>query len=156
MKKLLLISFTLHCFFLAQSTYCQVDPTCEVIFTEEPEKRIRPYIGNNSFLLKVLEEHQIYLPDDYLEKLDEQGKYLGMDLNLKDLRLPKDVRGKGQIPGESERMAFPGHTIYYLPVVIWNHANSAGQRLFLMKRYMNILIMPLRFSGRMLDQLSFT
>lgn len=100
----------------------------EVILTEKTEDRSRPYLGNNKFLLEVLAEHQIFLPKDYIEKLDEKGRYNGMDLQLEDLRNPTE---SGYQPSnENGRVLFNGPIIYYLPVVIYNHANSSGQTAF--------------------------
>jgi hypothetical protein len=81
-------------------------------------------------LLGILEQNGIFLPEDYYRSLDEDGKYKGRDLELRHLRQPRS-QGKGK-PGASDRINQfpPGGTVYYLPVKIYNHANSSGQGRF--------------------------
>lgn len=72
MKKIFLLLFL---GFLAVDSHGQ-DSQCAMVDADDP-KLVRPYVGNNRFLLDVLKEHGISLPDDYYEKLDEKGLYLG-------------------------------------------------------------------------------
>lgn len=51
-----------------------------------------------------------------------------MDLQLEDLRNPTE--SGNQSPNENGRVQFKGPITYYLPVVIYNHANSSGQTAF--------------------------
>jgi len=126
MKNLFLIALIISISSL--KAFSQILEQCEVILTEKTEDRSRPYLGNNKFLLEVLAEHQIFLPKDYIEKLDEKGRYNGMDLKLEDLRNPTES-GK-QPSNENDRVLFKGPITYYMPVVIYNHANSSGQTAF--------------------------
>ena len=81
--------------------------------------------------MDVLKEHGISLPDDYYEKLDEKGLYLGRELPLDEVRnLPED--GQKSDDSKSGRLnGFPGTGVtYYLPVKIYNYANSSGVPAF--------------------------
>ncbi len=126
-RYLLLFLIAFHLFgtpVLAQETR-----ECDEIVNEDP-KILKPWIGNNSYLLGVLEQHGIFLPEDYYRSLDNNGKYKGKDLDLRDVRNPRS-QGKGKSGASGRINEFPpGGTVYYLPVKIYNHANSSGQGAF--------------------------
>ncbi|WP_332913284.1 hypothetical protein [Algoriphagus boritolerans] len=62
--------------------------------------------------------------------MDNNGKYKGKNLELRDVRNPRS-QGKGKSGASGRISEFPpGGTIYYLPVKIYNHANSSGQGAF--------------------------
>jgi hypothetical protein len=109
--------------------FAQETRECDVIVNEDPEI-LKPWIGNNNYLLGVLEQHGIFLPDDYYKSLDNNGKYNGKDLELWDVRNPRG-QGKGKSGASGRVSKFPpGGTVLYLPVKIYNHANSLGQGAF--------------------------
>lgn len=111
------------------SVLAQETRECDEIVNEDP-KILKPWIGNNSYLLGVLEQHGIFLPEDYYRSLDNNGKYKGKDLDLRDVRNPRS-QGKGKSGASGRIKEFPpGGTVYYLPVKIYNHANSSGQGAF--------------------------
>lgn len=127
MKKILLLVI-LFCFgFSAKSQNDQ----CSVTDTDKPNY-VRPYVGNNQFLMGVLKEHGIYLPADYLENLDSEGLYRGRNLEMKDLQKPSDYdSSQNKNSGNARVNVFPGTgTVYYLPVKIHNYANSSGTPAF--------------------------
>lgn len=127
MKRIFLFSLL---FFLILESHGQ-DSNCSVIDTDEPGYK-RPYVGNNRFLLGILKDHGIFLPEDYYESLDSRGLYKGRSLEMKDLRKPADVgKGKDKNSENSRTEVFPGTgTVYYLPVRIYNYANSSGEPAF--------------------------
>lgn len=127
MRRIILYSII---FFLIFESYGQ-DSNCSVIDTDEPGL-IRPYVGNNRFLLGVHKDHGIFLHEDYYESLDSRGLYKGRSLEMKDLRKPIDKgNGKNKDSENSRTQVFPGTgSIYYLPVRIYNYANSSGEPAF--------------------------
>jgi hypothetical protein len=124
-----LILFFLSFFLFCTLVLAQETGECEEIVNEDPNI-LKPWIGNNNYLLGVLEQHGIFLPEDYFKSLDNNGKYKGKNLELRDVRNPKS-QGKGKSGASGRISEFPpGGTIYYLPVKIYNHANSSGQGAF--------------------------
>lgn len=126
-RYVLLFLIAFHLFGI--SVLAQETRECDEIVNEDP-KILKPWIGNNSYLLGVLEQHGIFLPEDYYRSLDNNGKYKGKDLDLREVRNPRSL-GKGKSGASGRINEFPpGGTIYYLPVKIYNHANSSGQGAF--------------------------
>lgn len=126
-RYVLLFLIAFHLFGI--SVLAQETRECDEIVNEDP-KILKPWIGNNSYLLGVLEQHGIFLPEDYYRSLDNNGKYKGKDLDLRDVRNPRS-QGKGKSGASGRIKEFPpGGTVYYLPVKIYNHANSSGQGAF--------------------------
>jgi hypothetical protein len=124
---LLSLLLALHLF--GTPVFAQETRECDVIVNEDPEI-LKPWIGNNNYLLGVLEQHGIFLPDDYYKSLDNNGKYNGKDLELWEVRNPRG-QGKGKSGASGRVSEFPpGGTVLYLPVKIYNHANSLGQGAF--------------------------
>lgn len=151
-RYLLLFLIAFHLFgtpVLAQETR-----ECDEIVNEDP-KILKPWIGNNSYLLGVLEQHGIFLPEDYYRSLDNNGKYKGKDLDLRDVRNPRS-QGKGKSGASGRINEFPpGGTVYYLPVKIYNHANSSGQGAFSNQDIYTYFAIPLKFLGRISEQWNF-
>lgn len=55
---------------------------------EEVSKR--SYYGNNKYLVNLLRDHGLDLPDDYFESIDNDGLYKGRNLLLNDVRQKRD------------------------------------------------------------------
>lgn len=58
------------CLLFHVPVWAQEIADCDEIPNEDP-KILKPWIGNNRFLPGILEQHGIYLPEDYYESLDE-------------------------------------------------------------------------------------
>lgn len=124
-----LLSLLLAFHLFGTPVFAQETRVCDVIVNEDPNI-LKPWISNNNYPLGVLEQHGIFLPEDYYRSLDNNGKYKGKDLELKDVRNPRS-QGKGKSGASGRISEFPpGGTIYYLPVKIYNHSNSSGLGAF--------------------------
>jgi hypothetical protein len=126
-------TFTLIVAFFAISVFsaAQEQPEICIDIDNEDPGSVKPYIGNNRFLLNVLKKHGIFLPEDYYENLDQDGRYKGKDLKLKDLKKKsEESESESQSEANSRQRFPPGNLIYYLPIKIYNHANSAGTPAF--------------------------
>lgn len=96
-----LLSLLLAFHLFGTPVFAQETRECDVIVNEDPNI-LKPWIGNNNYLLGVLEQHGIFLPEDYYRSLDNNGKYKGKDLELRDIRNPEArVRANQEPPAGS-------------------------------------------------------
>ena len=129
MKNLIILLFATS---INISVFAQQSVECGTKSPNEQEVMSRGYVGNNNFLLDVLKSHNINLPDDYFEKIDTKGLYMGRKIPINEVRGKRLGLGGKSLDGQNpdnttSLLSFGGiGTIYYIPVHIWNHKNSNG------------------------------
>lgn len=98
----------------------QEKPEC-IEYTQPGASEIKRYTGNNKYLLEVLKNHDLVLPDDYFDRLDRRGLYQGKRIEVEDVKVNHDVESD-----DSEGRMMSGSTIYYLPVKVWVYVGGSG------------------------------